>query len=122
MNNDVLDLGPIDGPILLFDGPYSNLAATRAMREVAERLQIPPEQCICTGDIVAYCGEPSETLELIRDWNLLVVMGNCEESLAQSALDCGCGFEQGSACSLLSDDWYRFSNPEATACKPVGIR
>jgi len=104
-----LDLGLAGEPVLLFGGPYSNLQATQAMRREAERLGISPSRVICTGDIVAYCAEPDAVVREIRDWGVSVVMGNCEESLAADSPDCGCGFEDGTACSLLSDSWYRFS-------------
>ncbi|MDT8422040.1 MAG: metallophosphoesterase family protein [Desulfuromonadales bacterium] len=104
------DLGALTGPVLIFGGPYSNLAATRAMRVRAEGLGISPERIICTGDVVAYCAEPVETIALMRDWGVAVVQGNCEESLGLESQDCGCGFEEGTACSLLSVDWYRFAN------------
>ena len=29
---DNLDLGPLDGPVLIFGGPYSNLHATAALK------------------------------------------------------------------------------------------
>lgn len=101
---------PGSGPILCFGGPYSNLQATQAMRREAQRLGIPPANVICTGDIVAYCANPNETVELIRDWGCHVVKGNCEEQLAERADDCGCGFGDGTACDLLSQSWYAFSN------------
>lgn len=97
------------GPVLVFGGPYSNFAATMAMQAKAQSLDIPPERTICTGDLVAYCAEPVETVDLIRDWGIPVVMGNCEESLAFDASDCGCGFDEGSACSVLSVTWYRYA-------------
>lgn len=75
------ELGDLSGPILIFGFPYSNLAATRAMRERAEELGIPPERTLCTGEVVAYCAQPEETVALIRDWGIAVVQGNCEESL-----------------------------------------
>ena len=105
-----LALGDLSiGPVLVFGGPYSNLAATRAMRAKAQSLNILPERTICTGDLVAYCAEPAETVDLIRDWGIPVVMGNCEESLAFDSSDCGCGFDEGSACSVLSVTWYRYA-------------
>ncbi|HMB16699.1 MAG TPA: metallophosphoesterase family protein [Pelovirga sp.] len=107
---DSVDLGELEGTVLVFGGPYSNLAATRAMRERAELLGIPPQRTICTGDIVAYCAEPVETVALIRDWGIAVVKGNCEDSLGRGIPDCGCGFDEGTTCSLLSDDWYRFAD------------
>lgn len=98
------------GPVLIFGGPYSNLAATRAMQAEAAVRGIPTCNCICTGDVVAYCAQPEETTQLIRDWGIPVVMGNCEESLGAGADDCGCGFEEGSACSVLAIDWYTYAN------------
>jgi len=104
-----LDLGRLSGPVLVFGGPYSNLAATQAMQLQAKLLGIPPSQIICTGDVIAYCAEPQETLQLIRDWGISVVQGNCEESLGADAPDCGCGFEAESTCSLLSVEWYQYA-------------
>lgn len=110
MINPKRDLEQLNGSVLLFGGPYSNLAATEAMQAEAQRLQIPPERIICTGDIIAYCAEPVETLELIRRWGIHVVQGNCEQSLGAGAPDCGCGFDSGSSCSLLSIEWYRYAS------------
>lgn len=107
--NMTKELGELNGPILIFGGPYSNLAATRAMQKKASDLDIPANHVICTGDLVAYCAEPSETVAAIRKWGCHVVMGNCEESLALDADDCGCGFDERSSCSLLSIEWYQFS-------------
>ncbi|WP_207060960.1 metallophosphoesterase [Motiliproteus sp. SC1-56] len=105
----VQDLGRIEGPVLIFGGPYSNLEATKAMRSEAQRLGLPPERVICSGDLIAYCADPVVTLELVRDWGISVVMGNCEESLARDSADCGCGFTEGSACQLLSVGWYGYA-------------
>ncbi|MBU1209781.1 MAG: metallophosphatase family protein [Alphaproteobacteria bacterium] len=101
---------PGSGPILCFGGPYSNLQASEAMRAEAQRLDIPPDRVICTGDIVAYCANPNETVDLIRAWGCHVIKGNCEEQLAQRAGDCGCGFGEGTACDLLSNSWYAFAD------------
>ena len=106
----VLDLGELQGTLLLFGGPYSNLQATQALRQRAQHLNIPASHIICTGDIVAYCAQPNETIEQLQEWGVHIVMGNCEESLAQNAEDCGCGFEAGSTCDVLSDSWFRFAS------------
>ena len=99
-----------EGRMLIFGGPYSNYAATRAIYDQAQKLEIPAGNVICTGDLVAYCGEPNATIDLIRDWGIPVVLGNCEESLAANSSDCGCGFEEGSACSVLSIKWFEYAN------------
>lgn len=96
----------IDGPTLVFGGPYGNLQATGAVLAEARRLGIPADRVICTGDVIAYCGDPTETIARVRDAGIHVVGGNCDEQLGQGADDCGCGFEEGSACDRLSAAWY----------------
>lgn len=93
-------------------GPFAMHAvrAVLAMRARAVALGIAPTSCICTGDVVAYCVEPEETVAAIRDWACHVIAGNCEEQLAAGAGDCGCGFEEGSECDRLAKGWYEFAN------------
>lgn len=100
------DLGTLEGPVLLFGGPYSNVQALIALRKEAEARHIPAARMICTGDVVAYCGAPARTVTQIRQLGCPVLAGNCEIQLGQGALDCGCGFEEGSACDLLSIGWF----------------
>ena len=97
----VEDLGELRGPVVVFGGPYSNLAATRAVLAAGAGCAL-----ICTGDVVAYCAEAAETVALVRASGASVVAGNCERQLAAGEMDCGCGFEDGSACDLLSAGWY----------------
>ena len=110
-----LNLGMLTGPLLIFGGPYSNLLATKAMRAAAERLGISNSNVICTGDVVAYGAEPAETTSEIMDWGVTTVMGNCEENFGVDADDCGCGFEEGTDCDLLSRQWYEYANQQLTA-------
>ena len=123
-----MNLGKINDRLLIFGGPYSNLAATQAIRDRAGVLGVSPRHTICTGDLVAYCAEPVQTVELIRDWGIPVVMGNCEESLALEQGECGCGFEPGTLCSTLSITWYRYASQQVKpeqrqwmACLPKSI-
>ncbi|MBL4692724.1 MAG: hypothetical protein JKY92_05280 [Magnetovibrio sp.] len=58
--------------------------------------------------MVAYCADPQETVHLIRKWNPWVVMGNCEQALSFGKKDCGCGFDEGSACDTLSKQWFSY--------------
>lgn len=103
------DLGTLNGPVLLFGGPYSNIQALDALITVAAARGIECGHMICTGDVVAYCGGPVQTVQRMRDLECAVVAGNCEVQLASGAPDCGCGFEEGSACDLLSAGWYGFA-------------
>lgn len=102
----IVDLGVRDGPMVLFGGPYSNVHALRALLERAAELGIGPRDMICTGDVVAYCGAPSETVVAMRGTGIVTVAGNCERQLAVGAGDCGCGFDEGSVCDLLSAGWF----------------
>src|SRR5215469_625420 len=98
------------GPLLVFGGPYSNLEATKAILAEARRRTIPPNNIVCTGDLAAYCADPQAVIDLVRSAQIHVVMGNCEESLAAGAGDCGCGFAENSACAALSNEWYSFAD------------
>jgi len=120
--SEQLDLGSLIGPVLVFGGPYSNLAATQAIRQRAEELDIPPNRVICTGDLIAYCAEPQETLKLVQDWGIAVVQGNCEESLGNAAADCGCGFTEGTTCSLLSVEWYQYATRKISSADRIWMR
>lgn len=115
-------LGNFTQKMLVFGGPYSNLAATGAMRDRAEELGIRADRVICTGDIVAYCAEPRQTIDLIRDWGIHVVMGNCEEAFAYSEADCGCGFEPDSSCSTLALRWYQYADQQVTKAQRDWMR
>jgi len=100
--------------LLVFGGPYSNLAATRAMLAQARRLGFGTEEILCTGDVIAYCGEPAETLDLIAASGIEVIMGNCEEALSANQDNCGCGFDAGTQCEVLSVQWFNFATGEVT--------
>jgi len=100
----------IDGPLLVFGGPYSNLQATEAVLAEAARMGIPPTRIICTGDLVAYGGDPAATVHRVRRAGIHVVMGNCDEQLGRGASDCACGYPSGSACERLSAAWFAYAD------------
>lgn len=105
----------VDGPLLVFGGPYSNLQATRAVLAEAARRGIPPQRVICTGDVVAYGADAAPCCDLVIESGIAVIAGNCEENLAAGEMDCGCGFEEGTACDLLSRAWYAHADRQVTA-------
>ena len=115
MVSDATETIKATGTVLVFGGPYSNAQATRAILDEAKRLRIPRSHTICTGDIVAYCGSPAATIELVRRAKIHVVMGNCDEQLGNDGLDCGCGFPEGSSCERLSSAWFGYADREVGA-------
>ncbi|MEP2782124.1 MAG: metallophosphoesterase family protein [Pseudoruegeria sp.] len=111
----IKDLGELTGDVLLFGGPYSNIHATEALIDEAQRMAVPASNAICTGDVVAYGADPAATVKAIRSFGGPVVAGNCEAQLAINAADCGCGFDDGSACDLASRGWYPYANARITS-------
>ncbi len=108
----ISDLGDLSGEVLLFGGPYSNLQALGAMMALADARDIDAHRRICTGDIVAYCGDPVACVAKMRQIASPVARGNCEVQLADGALDCGCGFDAGTLCSTLSEGWFSYARAQ----------
>jgi predicted phosphodiesterase len=106
----VQDLGVFTDPVLICGGAYSNLEALEAFFEVADKLAIPSERIIHTGDVVAYCADPAATAELLRERQVHAIQGNVEESLFASSPDCGCGFNEGTLCNKLSGEWFAYTD------------
>ena len=101
---NVRDFGHFDAPLVLFGGACSNLEALTALAEV-----VGDRPAISTGDLVAYAARPAETVARFRALGWPTIAGNCEKRIAEGAEACGCGFEDGSTCDLLSKGWYPFA-------------
>ncbi len=103
---DIVDLGRIEGDVLAFGGVVSNAHALAALRRVSAARGVAAGNMVCTGDVVAYCGQPAEAVAGMRALGAAGIRGNCEESLAARAADCACGFAPGSVCHRLTTAWY----------------
>lgn len=108
----IVDLGTLGGALMLFGGPYSNRHALDALQECASDL--PVSNVICTGDVVAYCADASACVAQMRDWGVVCVAGNCEKQLADGAADCGCGFDEGTTCDVLSSGWFGYASKQVS--------
>ena len=109
MDKKIEHIGILKGKVLLFGGVYSNLQALEAIKEVAKKENIHPENCISTGDIIGYCAQPEETIQLFKNWNAKSIAGNVEIQLSENAEDCGCDFTKGSRCDNFSQLWYPYA-------------
>ncbi|AZQ43541.1 metallophosphoesterase family protein [Nonlabens ponticola] len=109
MDKNIIDLGKKSGKMLLFGGVYSNLQALESLIDLAQKEGIAPENCLCTGDIIGYCGQPQETLELFKNWGVHSILGNVEIQLRDDEDHCGCDFTTGSRCDNFSEIWYAFA-------------
>ncbi|MEO1261321.1 MAG: metallophosphoesterase family protein [Bacteroidota bacterium] len=110
----MLDLGKISGRMLIFGGVYSNLQALEAMYQTAENQGIPAKNIVCTGDVVAYCAQPEESVRLIRDWGIHCITGNVEIQLATGQDDCACDFVEGGRCDSFSRLWYPYAQAKVS--------
>ncbi len=108
----IKNLGTKEGRLMVFGGPYSNIHALKALRQEADRLQIYPENIICTGDIVGYCAYARESILFVRDWGINAIAGNVEFNLREESDDCGCNFDEGSRCDLLSKQWFPYAKSQ----------
>lgn len=100
------NLGTLDGEVLVFGGPYSNLQALAALLDIARARSIPVANIVGTGDVAAYFADAEACVARMRNEGIRVVAGNCEHQLATGSDNCDCGFEEDSFCSALSRGWY----------------
>ena len=103
---NIRNLEELTGEVLVFGGVYSNAQALDALIEVASKRGIPASHCIFTGDVVAYGADALACSERLADFGCPSILGNCEQQLLDGAADCGCGFEEGTACDLASKTWF----------------
>jgi len=99
-------LGTIDAPLLVCGGAYGNLQVLEALAAFQLETGIPDSHVIHTGDAVAYCADTEAATQFIASRGWHAIKGNVEEQIAAGAQDCGCGFEEGSACDVASARWY----------------
>jgi predicted phosphodiesterase len=102
----IADLGTFTKPVLICGGAYGNLQALSALAGLQSALGISDSHVIHSGDAVAYCADTEACAQFIaaRRWH--AIKGNVEEQIALGGADCGCGYEEGSACDAASVRWY----------------
>jgi len=105
----IFDLGRREGRLLFFGGVYSNFQALEALKTWADGNGYAPENIFCTGDVLGYCAQPVETIQLIREWNINLIAGNVELQLRDGEENCGCSFKAGGRCDVFSRNWYAYA-------------
>ena len=106
---EITKVTSLTGQVLVFGGVYSNLHALEAMYGVAQQLDIPASNVICTGDIAGYCAFPDECFHLLEDWGAHAILGNVEENIRNGLDDCGCGFGEDSRCDIFARMWFPYA-------------
>lgn len=112
MHKTTKDIGKLSGKVLVFGGVYSNLQALETLQEIAKTEGIESHNVICTGDIVAYCAQPEEVVQTMKEWDVHTIAGNVEIQLRNNEEDCGCDFRDGSRCDSFSKLWYPFAKTQ----------
>ncbi|WP_373513279.1 metallophosphoesterase [Persicitalea sp.] len=102
-------LGTLTGKLLIFGGPYSNLQALAELKSIAEKLEVAPQNIICTGDVVGYCAQPEESAQLVKDWGIHCISGNVEQNIVSGEDDCGCNYAEGGRCDIFSRTWFPYA-------------
>ncbi len=115
MNNElaeeqkiIKDLGAIHGKLLFFGGVYSNLQALQAIQQWADANDYNPQNIFFTGDVLGYCAQPLECIDLLKNWKVHCIAGNVEIQVRNNKEDCGCDFSDGGRCDLFSKNWYSY--------------
>ena len=116
------DIGRRDGAMILFGGPYSNVQALVALKEAAKARGIAAEHMVGTGDVVAYAADARDCCAQMQALDCPVIAGNCEVQLGSGADNCGCGFEEGTPCDLLSAGWFAHASAEITDADRVWMQ
>ena len=102
-------LGTLSGKLLIFGGPYSNLQAITELQSIATQRGIPAQNIICTGDVVGYCAQPEESVQLVKEWGIHCISGNVEQNIVSGEDDCGCNYLEGGRCDLFSRTWFPYA-------------
>jgi predicted phosphodiesterase len=103
------NIGVLTRELIVFGGIYSNLEALKAFKSEMDTRGIKANNIICTGDIVAYCADPEECIQFVKNWGIHVIVGNVELQLRNGEVDCGCNFNENTSCDVLSRHWYPFA-------------
>lgn len=104
----IKNIGSLKGRLLFFGGVYSNLQSLEALKKWADENEFTPDKIFCTGDILGYCAQPVECIDLIREWGIASIAGNVELQVRNAEDNCGCDFKSGGRCDLFSKKWYSF--------------
>lgn len=77
---------------------HANVTALKAVLKDIEEQQV---DCVyCTGDLVGYAPFPNEVINLIKENNILTVMGNYDDGIGYDRFICGCDYKDTEAESL----------------------
>lgn len=77
--------------IALFGDLHGNAAATAAV--LADIDTYAPDHLVCLGDLVGYGAHPNEVIDLVRDRDIPVIMGNYDDGIGFERGDCGCAYK-----------------------------
>lgn len=77
---------------------HSNILALKAVLEDIDQRQV--DTVVCAGDLVGYAPFPDEVIDLLREKEIICVMGNYDDAVGNARLVCGCDFKDAKAQEL----------------------
>lgn len=67
----------------------NHLALLAVLRDISDK---KADFIICLGDLVGYCTFPNEVIGILKERNILCVMGNYDEAVGYERFICGCDY------------------------------
>jgi putative phosphoesterase len=84
--------------ISIFGDIHGNLPALEAVLADIDAHEASPLYCL--GDLVGYGTFPNEVTEIIRERKIPTIMGNYDQGVGNSSVDCGCAYTSKEAEAL----------------------
>ncbi|MDK2946107.1 MAG: hypothetical protein PWQ85_879 [Geotoga sp.] len=72
---------------------HSNLEALESVLDDIRKEKV--DEIYCLGDLVGYGPNPNEVIEIIRNENIISVMGNYDDAVGYEKSSCGCSYNPG---------------------------
>lgn len=77
--------------IAIISDIHSNIYALREVIDDIKNRDV--DLTVCLGDLVGYATFPNEVIELIKEENILTIMGNYDDAVGNIKIVCGCDYK-----------------------------
>lgn len=107
--------------IAVFSDIHSNKHVLDAV--LADILKHKPDLVVCLGDLVGYGAYPDAVIQTIQESDILTVLGNYDDGIANRRLVCGCDFkdEKDMETGNKSISWTTENTSEASKRFMLGL-
>jgi putative phosphoesterase len=81
----------LNNKITVFGDIHGNLPALEAVFADMDKRGL--DNLYCLGDLVGYGTFPNEVIQMVRERNILTIMGNYDQGVGLDSDDCGCAYK-----------------------------